>query len=375
MTERKNYEQPPLTTAIFKKAFNMSLDINEDISDNNFKWTSLVNSPSYLVGREALSLWNSDDYVVRFPIKYGFFNNDYQPQAVLDDLYKIIDFCITQTLQIKKKDLSSYNVVLILPDLIIKPQVKLLINLFLKSFGLKNIILHLESVMTTFGGAMQSACIVDVGGSKISICCVDDGMILEETMIRKNYGGDEQTKFLYMMLGRKNAKCFFPIDYFNINNSYHFRIFEKLKETECEFPSIINPSSHFPPKNCKLWLHTRGRSTKIFNATLAESPYITPLTYFYPEIFESFRNITIPLLNFHNDIYEEVYIDPEDTMDDLIKSLILSEKKDDGGLNNLNSSIKKPKLDNENDDSISVSQSRSDENNSQTCEDIAKSNK
>jgi hypothetical protein len=100
---------------------------------------------------------------------------------------------------------------------------------------------------------------------------------------------------------------------------------------------------------------------------------MTPLGMFNPEIFESYRTVSIPYLNYHNDIYEEIYSEPEDIMGELIENLILNEKKDDTMIiNNINSSVKKVKAENH-DDSLSMSPSRSEENNSQFYEEYHKS--
>ena len=45
------FEQPPLSTATYKKISAMSQDLNEDIVENNYKWTATTDSPSFLVGR------------------------------------------------------------------------------------------------------------------------------------------------------------------------------------------------------------------------------------------------------------------------------------------------------------------------------------
>jgi hypothetical protein len=340
--ERKNYEVQPGWTSNFKKAMALATDLNEDVVENNYKWTSVINEPSYLVGREALTINEEDKYIIRFPIKYGFFNNEYSFYGVLDDLMKIIEFCIVSILQIKKSSFPNYNIVLIIPDLFVKQQVKGLVNIFLRNLNFRAIFIHNESVMSTYGAAMQSSCVVDIGSSKVNVCCTDEGMVIEESIIRKNYGGDDVTNLLYMMLSRKSSvtnasntninisshlKINFPIENFNINNFYHYRIFEKLKEQECEFPSIQNPSSQFLPKSSKIWLHRKFKPTKLFNVTLTDAIYVPPLSLIYPEIFESFRNVNIPYLNYYNDIYTEVFSDPEDVMDDLIKCLITNEKE------------------------------------------------
>ena len=72
--ERIN-EQMPDSLYSYKKMERISNDLNDDITDNNFKWTSLASKPRTLIGREALCIpSNNNDYEVRFPIKYGYFN-------------------------------------------------------------------------------------------------------------------------------------------------------------------------------------------------------------------------------------------------------------------------------------------------------------
>jgi actin-related protein 8 len=342
----------------------MSADLNEDIFDNNYKWISISGEPHYLVGREAVTIAETEKYLLRYPIKYGLFNTEYSHQGVIDDLTKITEFCLYQVLGIQKKDYQNFNVVVLLPDLFVKPQVKAFINIFLRNLGFRSAFVHLESIMATFGTALQSACVVDIGADKINVCCVDEGMIIDDTLIRKNLGGNDLTKLLFHMLTRTGAKSYFPSHLFDINNAYHFRIFEKLKENECEFPNLQNPSVQLTAKNVKLWLHKKNSSTKILNVTINEPLYYTPLGLFYKEIFETIKTIHIPNLDFFNDIYEEQYIDSEDTMTDLIRSLISANevKKDDE--KGKNSVIKIKDFNNPDEESLSQSPSRSEENSS-----------
>jgi len=305
----------------------MSNDLNDDITDNNFKWTNISERPKYLVGREALTVFESKNYILRKPIKYGFFNFEYQHQSVVDDITKIIEYCLVNILQINKKSFSNFQIVLLIPDLFIKQQVKSLINIFLRTFSFKSIFLHLESVMSSFGAALQSACVLDIGSDKINVCCVDEGIILEDSLIRKNFGGEDLTKIFYLLLKRKNNKSFFPHEQIVLNNNlnsnqpYHYRIIEKLKESECEFPNLQNPTSQFIPKNSKIWLHKKHSPTKMFNITLTEAAYLTPLSMLNVDLFSSIRENRIPEIGLFNDIYSELYGDPEDTYEDLIQNL------------------------------------------------------
>jgi len=100
---------------------------------------------------------NINNYELHWPIEYGNFNQKYTFFTVCDDIHKIVDWALVNVLQIKRKDYGLYNVVLIIPDLFVKTQLKGLINVFLKVMGFKGIFLNTESVMNTYGSSLQSA--------------------------------------------------------------------------------------------------------------------------------------------------------------------------------------------------------------------------
>jgi len=60
-------------------------------------------------------------------------------------------------LQIKRKEFGLYNIVLVIPDIFIKTQIKGLMNVFLRVMGFKSIYLNTESVLNAYGAALQSA--------------------------------------------------------------------------------------------------------------------------------------------------------------------------------------------------------------------------
>ena len=62
--------------------------------------------------------------------------------------------------------------------------------------GFKKLYIHMESVMACFGTAVRSACVVDIGHEKINICCVDEGVVLPRTLVRKNFGSKDVSKIL-----------------------------------------------------------------------------------------------------------------------------------------------------------------------------------
>ena len=348
--ERIN-EQMPDSLCSYKKMEQISNDLNDDITDNNFKWTSLSSKPKILIGREALCIPNNNnEYEIRFPIKFGYFNPDFNFYIVLNDLSLILNYCFEKILKINQKDFKNYNIVYIIPDLFIKTEIKAMINLFFKYFGFKNLFLHLESVMSSFGLAIQSSCVVDIGSDKVNICCVDEGMIIENTLIRKNIGGKEITKLLYLItkylssnkdINTQNNTNInkFPYELFNIKDFRDFRIFEKLKENESEFPPILDTGlgiNQLTPKKAKIWQHKKGSPTKLINVVLIEEAYLSPLCLFYPKIIETFREKKIPKITWYNDLTGEKFEDSEDVIGELAKIISISEKKDDNNNNNNN---------------------------------------
>lgn len=45
--------------------------------------------------------------------------------------------------------------------------------------------------MASFGANLVNCCVVDIGYEKINVSCVDEGIILPGTYIRKNFGSKD----------------------------------------------------------------------------------------------------------------------------------------------------------------------------------------
>lgn len=99
---------------------------------------------------------------------------------------------------------------MIIPDLFVKHHVRYIVNMLLSKLRFKSIFIHNESVMTTYAMALPSACVVDIGSTKITVSCVDEGLLVPKTIIRKHYGGDDITEILYRLIIRNKALHYFP---------------------------------------------------------------------------------------------------------------------------------------------------------------------
>ncbi|PWN31113.1 hypothetical protein BDZ90DRAFT_230110 [Jaminaea rosea] len=107
-------------------------------------------------------------------------------------------------LGIAKQDLASHSIILIVPDLFPKDDLRLLAEVIMDDLGVSQLILQQESTAATFGAGMSSACVVHVGGERTSIACVDDGLLLQDTRMHLDFGGEDITAFLYELLKRAN---------------------------------------------------------------------------------------------------------------------------------------------------------------------------
>jgi actin-related protein 8 len=71
-----------------------------------------------------------------------------------------------------------------------------MVNMILGKLRFKSVFIHNESIMSTYAMAMPSACVVDIGATKICISCVDEGVLMPKTIIRKHFGGDDISELL-----------------------------------------------------------------------------------------------------------------------------------------------------------------------------------
>ena len=160
---------------------------------------------------DVLYFEQQENYAVKRPIKHGFFNlNDGKEtiQSVASDIEKLIDYIMTKKLGIKRSEFANYSVILVTPDVFQRQQIKALIDMFLVSMCFNAIYLHQESALALFGACLNHACVVDIGYQKINVSCVDEGVIVPNTVVRKNFGGDDIDNLLYRLLTRKHSALF-----------------------------------------------------------------------------------------------------------------------------------------------------------------------
>ncbi|KAK2463573.1 hypothetical protein APHAL10511_004324 [Amanita phalloides] len=186
-----------------------------------------------LIGERALRLAEPEKaaFLVRWPI-YGhnFNTRDYNSiQENLCDVEILLRMTLQDNLSITPSDYKNYSVVLIIPDFYERAYVRELANVLLVTMGFKQLCAQQESLAATYGAGISNACVVDIGAKVTSIACVDEGMVIPDSRLTLNLGGDDITEFLYVLLQRIG----FPYRDINLARSYDWKVMEDLKVRLC----------------------------------------------------------------------------------------------------------------------------------------------
>ncbi len=153
----------------------------------------------FLVGEAALCA-PPDIYRLQWPIRAGYFDRHRPATAVLRDLKDIWSCAMERHLGVGPASFANYRCIVLVSDRFVRRELCALANLVLVELGLAGLVFHQESVCTTFGIGLPSACVVDVGDQKVSISCVEDGISLPESRLCLPYGGSDVTTALAHLL-------------------------------------------------------------------------------------------------------------------------------------------------------------------------------
>lgn len=113
-------------------------------------------------------------------------------------------------MRLPRKNLEQFNCILVVPDLFVKHHLRYIVHMLLARLKFKSLFLHTESVLATFAMAMSTACVVDIGSSKISVSCIDEGLVVPKSIQRRHYGGDQLNEMLYRLISRSKGLHHFP---------------------------------------------------------------------------------------------------------------------------------------------------------------------
>ncbi|GAA6053412.1 hypothetical protein JCM3770_002314 [Rhodotorula araucariae] len=200
----------------------------EEDFEGDIEWTT--GEGEVWVGNKAVRIPDAEasGYDLRWPFQRGGFNTaPYRsPQELLGDVQAIYTGVLRDELDIAEEEFKDYAVILLIPDLYDEVYVREMTDLLLRTMGFKQICLIQESVGATFGAGYSSACVIDIGSRTSTITCVEEGLVLPETRMVLDFGGDDITRFLLTLLLRINL----PYKEANLARWYDWIVIEELKE-------------------------------------------------------------------------------------------------------------------------------------------------
>ncbi|XP_054834793.1 actin-related protein 8 [Eublepharis macularius] len=244
------------------------------------KWTNTTHHPAYLIGEEALYVNPLDCYNVHWPIRRGQLNLHSGPggslTAVLADLEVIWSHAIQKYLEIPLKDLKYYRCILLIPDIYNKQHVKEVVNMILMKMGFSGIVVHQESVCATFGSGLGSACVVDVGDQKTSVCCVEDGVSHRNTRLCLAYGGSDVSRCFYWLMQRAG----FPYRDCQLAKKTDCLLLQHLKETFCHLDQDLSGL-----QDHEFQVRHPDSPALLYQLRLGDEKLQAPMALFYPATF------------------------------------------------------------------------------------------
>ncbi|PIA15944.1 actin-like ATPase domain-containing protein [Coemansia reversa NRRL 1564] len=256
-----------------------------------------------VVGEEALRIADPNDFIIRYPIRNGCFNvEDYASiEEVLGDIEAIWSHAIEVELKINRRDLSSFGVVLAIPDIYNRLEVILLAEVLLRRMGFQQLLVQQSSALVTFGAGFSSACVVDVGAQKTSVCCVEDGYCAQESRVTTMYGGDDITRFLFNLFMRSR----FPYREASLQRMHDWNMVNDLRERFCTVNlSDVNIRLH------NFFVRLPDQHTRKYSFKTYDEGYQAPLCLFYPAIIDAYYQPPDYSRSFLNAYYPTSYATP-----------------------------------------------------------------
>ena len=288
----------------------------ETISEHNdplrIDWTELPKNPrqapDFFTGKEALRIPDDSNprYKLFWPLQRGWYNeNEYSNKMMLfNDISVIIEEAIKQQLNLRKKrDWALYGCVFVIPDLYERQYVIQMLEMLMRDFGFGRVCFIQESLAATFGAGYTSACVVDIGAQKTSICCVEEGMCIENSRINLKYGGADVTDtFMRMMLFDH-----FPYADINLRRRHDFLLAEELKSKFCTMNEADISVQLFD-----FHLRASGQDTRKYAFKTYDEVLLAPQGYFQPSIFDHSEKLNgrRKLIEHSQDLYDGSPNDP-----------------------------------------------------------------
>ena len=306
-------------------------------------------SDEFYIGKVALDLAANSDYNVSWPFWNDKISDKYSKTGAIKDLEDIWRHALSEWLKISSQEMPNYRVILVIPDLIIRSEIRWIIEMLITELKFSHIVVQQENVCVTYSTGLPTACVVSMHENSISISCIEEGISIPEGRIKLLYGtGDILCLFhcLLMRIGFPKTAIESYSDYWGVTS------LREMFETAVD----LTPSAEIKvSKLCGSRRTTDGSGlerVETIEMYIATEAIIAGLALFHPSLIckES------PKFQIQHNLSEES--EPDDPFDDLYLVLTSRDRK-------------KQRLDDSNANGISTNAAEDmedEENNSKTCQ-------
>ncbi|VDN19019.1 unnamed protein product [Dibothriocephalus latus] len=128
----------------------------------------------------GLENFESEDFIVNWPIQGGRFNPTQSPTSVVQDLEDMWSYALENFLGIPPKTFHLFSVILVIEDIFMRREVRQMTGMLLTNLKFARVVVQQASACATYGVGLPTACVVDIGSQKTSVACVDEGVSLPE---------------------------------------------------------------------------------------------------------------------------------------------------------------------------------------------------
>ncbi|GAA6059741.1 hypothetical protein JCM10212_001949 [Sporobolomyces blumeae] len=250
-----------------------------DEFEGDHEWTT--GEQEVWVGNKAVRLPDplASGYVVRHPFQRGGFNTVgyVSQQEFLGDVETLYETVLREELGIEREELKDYSVIFLIPDLYDEVYVREMSNLLLRSLGFKQLCVMQESVCSTFGAGISSACVIDIGASLTKITCVEEGLVLPETRMVLDFGGDDITSFMHTLLLRNG----FPYREADLTKWYDWIVLEDIKER-----SVVLSEGDIGLNLYDFYIRHPGQATQKYTMRMYDDCILAPYALFAPRVID-----------------------------------------------------------------------------------------
>ena len=336
-----NYDFIDLCFGLKCSAFNKNAksEVIPVVNDMDpIEWTDVSHNPDFFCCEEAVHIPPEAPYDLFWPVNRGQLNiMEKSAIACVGDIADILEYLITKHLKIPKSKFKSRKVVYIIPDLHDRKHTREMVNMLLKDLGFAACMLQHTAVCACVGSGLSSACVIDLGDSKTSVCCVDDGVVIPHSRIHLPYGGDDIGRILCWLLDTIDFNC----KEFDFENQIHKSAMRQMKEQLCHM--LLEDVA---VQTYDLYVRRYEKPTLMHPIKMHDEVFRAPLALFFPSVFglKMTDGFWFPDIDYSDpsDLYEDILMSEVEPVSAL--TLHLKEKARLAEENREKDALKKQKL-------------------------------